>query len=87
MTNWMHRHVIDLANFSLEDYREVLALGHRFREMPSRRARKSPALQGHLVTTLFFEPSTRTKSSFELAAKNLSADVQSFSPGGSSISK
>jgi aspartate carbamoyltransferase catalytic subunit len=55
--------------------------------MPTTGARKLPALQGRLVTTLFFEPSTRTRSSFELAAKRLSADVQSFSPSSSSLSK
>jgi aspartate carbamoyltransferase catalytic subunit len=55
--------------------------------MPASGARKLPALQGRLVTTLFFEPSTRTRSSFELAAKRLSADVQSFSPSSSSLSK
>ena len=87
MTNWRHRHVIDLASFSLEDYREVLALADRFRETPSTGARRLPALQGHLITTLFFEPSTRTKSSFELAARRLSADVQSFTPTGSSLGK
>ena len=46
-----------------------------------------PALQGLLVTSIFFEASTRTKNSFELAAKRLSADVQSFSPSSSSLSK
>ncbi len=87
MSNWQHQHVIDLASFSLEDFQEVLSLAHRFREMPSTSPRKLPALQGHLVATLFFEPSTRTRSSFELAAKSLSADVQSFAPASSSIGK
>ena len=65
----------------------VLELAHRFRTMPLTGARKLPALQGRLVATLFFEPSTRTRSSFELAAKRLSADVQSFAPASSSLSK
>jgi aspartate carbamoyltransferase catalytic subunit len=78
---------LDLAAFSLEDYATVLELAQRFRAMPTTGARKLPALQGRLVTTLFFEPSTRTRSSFELAAKRLSADVQSFSPSSSSLSK
>jgi aspartate carbamoyltransferase catalytic subunit len=78
---------LDLAAFSLDDYATVLELAQRFRVMPSSGARKLPALQGRLVTTLFFEPSTRTRSSFELAAKRLSADVQSFSPSSSSLSK
>jgi aspartate carbamoyltransferase catalytic subunit len=79
--------VIDLAAFSLADYATVLELAQRFRTLPSGGARRLPALQGRLMTTLFFEPSTRTRSSFELAARRLSADVQTFSPGASSLSK
>ena len=87
MSDWTHRHVLDLAAFSLDDYAKVLELAQRFRAMPTSGARKLPALQGRLVTTFFFEPSTRTRSSFELAARRLSADVQSFSPSSSSLSK
>ena len=87
MSSWSHRHILDLSSFSRPDYAMVLELAHRFRSMPLTGARKLPALQGRLVATLFFEPSTRTRSSFELAAKRLSADVQSFSPGSSSLSK
>lgn len=79
--------MLDLAAFSLDDYATVLELAQRFRAMPVAGARKLPALQGRLMTSLFFEPSTRTRSSFELAAKRLSADVQSFSPSSSSLSK
>jgi aspartate carbamoyltransferase catalytic subunit len=84
---WRHRHVLDLAAFSVEDYATVLDLAQRFRALPQVGARKLPALQGRLVTSLFFEPSTRTRSSFELAARRLSADVQSFAPSASSLSK
>jgi len=87
LSDWTHRHVLDLAAFSLDDYTTVLELAQRFRAMPTSGARKLPALQGRLVTTLFFEPSTRTRSSFELAARRLSADVLSFTPGSSSLSK
>ena len=87
MSGWTHRHVLDLAAFSLDDFAVVLELAQRFRALPTAGARKLPALQGRLVATLFFEPSTRTRSSFELAAKRLSADVQSFSPASSSLSK
>ncbi len=87
MRGWHHRHILDLAAFSREDYAAVLDLAERFRSLPVTGARKLPALQGRLVATLFFEPSTRTRSSFELAAKRLSADVQSFSPSSSSLSK
>ncbi len=87
MGTWSHRHVIDLAAFSLADFATVLELAQRFRVMPTAGARKLPALQGRLMTSLFFEPSTRTRSSFELAAKRLSADVQNFAPSSSSLSK
>jgi len=87
LSDWTHRHVLDLAAFSLDDYAMVLELAQRFRAMPTSGARKLPALQGRLVTTLFFEPSTRTRSSFELAARRLSADVVSFTPSSSSLSK
>ena len=87
LSDWTHRHVLDLSAFSLDDFATVLELAQRFRVMPTSGARKLPALQGRLVATLFFEPSTRTRSSFELAAKRLSADVQSFSPSSSSLSK
>ena len=87
MTNWKHRHIINLARFSIEDFSSVIELANRFKSVTSKGTRKLPALQGKLVTSLFFEPSTRTRSSFELAAKLLSADVQSFSAATSSISK
>ena len=87
MSAWTHRHILDLSTFSREDYAAVLELAHRFSAMPVTGARRLPALQGRLVATLFFEPSTRTRSSFELAAKRLSADVSSFSPSSSSLSK
>ena len=87
MSGWHHRHILDLAAFSREDFAAVLELAQRFRSLPVTGVRRLPALQGRLVATLFFEPSTRTRSSFELAAKRLSADVQSFSPSSSSLSK
>ncbi len=87
MNPWNHRHIIDLASFSQEDYESVLQLAQRFRALPKTGSRKLPALQGRLIVTLFFEPSTRTRSSFELAAKRLSADVQSFNPNNSALSK
>ncbi len=87
MSRWTHPHVLDLAAFSREDFATVLELAQRFRSMPTSGSRRLPALQGRQVTSLFFEPSTRTRSSFELAARRLSADVQSFSPSSSSLSK
>tara|TARA_Y100001968_G_C19446896_1_gene765901 strand:+ start:2079 stop:3095 length:1017 start_codon:yes stop_codon:yes gene_type:complete len=87
MSTWKHKHIFDLASFSLKDYAEVLELATRFKALPISGSRKLPALQGRLITTLFFETSTRTRSSFELAAKRLSADIQSFSPSNSALNK
>ena len=84
---WSHRHILSLDRFSVLDYDTVLRTATSFQEVLSRRTKKVPALQGQLVTHLFFEPSTRTRSSFELAAKRLSADVLNFSPGTSSLTK
>ncbi len=87
MNNWKHNHILDLSTFSLDDYKTVLELTKRFKEVHKSSTRKLPALQGRLITNLFFEPSTRTRTSFELAAKRLSADVQNFSVSASSLSK
>ena len=87
MNNWNHNHILDLSTFSLDDYNTVLELTTRFKDIHKSSSRKLPALQGRLITNLFFEPSTRTRSSFELAAKRLSADVQNFSVSTSSLSK
>jgi aspartate carbamoyltransferase catalytic subunit len=81
------RHVISLADFSIADYELVLQTALSFREVLSRRNKKVPTLQGKVVANLFFESSTRTRNSFELAAKRLSADTLNFSPGTSSLSK
>lgn len=84
---WQHRHILSLSNFSPTDYATVINTAVSFQEVLSRRTKKVPTLQGRVVTNLFFEPSTRTRSSFELAAKRLSADVLNFSPGSSSLTK
>ncbi|MEM9771672.1 MAG: aspartate carbamoyltransferase catalytic subunit [Cyanobacteria bacterium P01_D01_bin.73] len=86
-SGWSHRHILSLDRFSVQDFNTVLQAAASFQEVLSRRTKKVPALQGQLVTHLFFEPSTRTRSSFELAAKRLSADVLNFSPGTSSLTK
>lgn len=86
-TPWHHRHILSLRGFSPADYATVTQTAVSFRDVLSRRTKKVPTLQGRVVTTLFFEPSTRTRSSFELAAKRLSADVLNFAPGSSSLTK
>ncbi|GAB4461655.1 MAG: aspartate carbamoyltransferase catalytic subunit [Elainellaceae cyanobacterium] len=85
--NWTRRHVLSLADFSPEEYDTVLQTAASFREVLSTRTKKVPALQGQVITNLFFESSTRTRSSFELAAKRLSADTLNFAPGTSSLTK
>jgi aspartate carbamoyltransferase catalytic subunit len=86
-TPWHRRHVLSLEDFSLAEYDTVLQTAASFQEVLSRRTKKVPALQGRVITNLFFEPSTRTRSSFELAAKRLSADTLNFAPGTSSMTK
>jgi len=87
MKPWPHKHILTLSNFSKDDYQSVLELAHKFNSINKTGTKKVSALQGLLVTSIFFEASTRTKHSFELAAKRLSADLQSFSPSSSSLSK
>ncbi|MGK7900439.1 MAG: aspartate carbamoyltransferase catalytic subunit [Hormoscilla sp.] len=88
MTNtWNRRHILSLADLTPDEYDTVLQTAASFVEVLSTRTKKVPALQGQVVANLFFEPSTRTRNSFELAAKRLSADTLSFAPGTSSLSK
>lgn len=87
VNSWQRRHVVGLADFTAAEYGLVLQTAASFREVLSRQLPKVPTLQGKVVANLFFEPSTRTRNSFELAAKRLSADVLNFSPGTSSLSK
>jgi aspartate carbamoyltransferase catalytic subunit len=84
---WTRRHILSLSDFSAAEYNTILQTATSFREVLSRRTKKVPTLQGQVVTNLFFEPSTRTRSSFELAAKRLSADTLNFSPSSSSLTK
>jgi aspartate carbamoyltransferase catalytic subunit len=86
-TTWTRHHVISLADFTPAEYDTVLQTAASFREVLSRRTKKVPTLQGQVVANLFFEPSTRTRSSFELAAKRLSADTLNFAASTSSITK
>ena len=84
---WTRHHILSLADFSPAEYDVVLQTASSFREVLSRRTKKVPTLQGQVVANLFFEPSTRTRSSFELAAKRLSADTLNFAAGTSSLTK
>lgn len=86
-TAWTRRHVISLADFTADEYNTVLQTAASFQEVLSRRTKKVPTLQGQVVANLFFEASTRTRNSFELAAKRLSADTLNFAPGTSALTK
>lgn len=86
-TTWNRHHVLSLSDFTNAEYNTVLQTAASFVEVLSRRTKKVPTLQGQVVANLFFEPSTRTRSSFELAAKRLSADTLNFASATSSITK
>lgn len=79
--------LLSLATLSVDEIQLVLATADSFKEVTGREIKKVPALRGKTVVNLFFEPSTRTRTSFELAAKRLSADVINFSPSSSSVVK
>jgi aspartate carbamoyltransferase catalytic subunit len=79
--------LLSLATLSSEDIKLILDTADSFKEVSGREIKKVPALRGKTVVNLFFEPSTRTRTSFELAAKRLSADVINFSPSSSSVVK
>jgi aspartate carbamoyltransferase catalytic subunit len=81
------RHLLSVADLGAAGIAEVLRLADRFAEVNRRPIPKVPALRGKTVVTVFFEDSTRTRLSFETAARRLSADVMSFSPGSSSLNK
>jgi len=85
--NWPHRHLIGIADLSADDIRTVLDLSDTFLEINERPIKKVPTLRGRTVINLFFEDSTRTRTSFEIAAKRMSADAVNISAKGSSASK
>ncbi|MCL1799082.1 MAG: aspartate carbamoyltransferase catalytic subunit [Eggerthellaceae bacterium] len=79
-----HKHLIDISEYSADDIMLVLELAVKFKEVNERTIKKVPTLKGFTVINMFNEPSTRTRSSFELAEKRLSCDSLNF--GGSSTS-
>ena len=82
-----HRHLLGLADYGADEIRLVLQTARAFRDVLERPIKKVPSLRGVTCCNLFFENSTRTRLSFELAEKRLSADVMNFSASGSSVSK
>lgn len=83
----MIKHLLSMNQLSAEDVTQILDTADSFREVGTRLIKKVPALRGRSVVNLFYENSTRTRISFELAAKRLSADVINFSSSGTSVSK
>ncbi|BEP16033.1 aspartate carbamoyltransferase catalytic subunit [Acidothermaceae bacterium B102] len=83
----MKRHLLSAADLSRDDALLVLDTAEELAEVATRPIKKLPTLRGRTVVNLFYEDSTRTRLSFEVAAKRLSADVINFSAKGSSVSK
>ncbi len=83
----MNEHLLSMHDVSADDVVRILDTADSLREVGTRVIKKVPALRGRTVVNLFYENSTRTRISFELAAKRLSADVINFSTSGSSVSK
>jgi aspartate carbamoyltransferase catalytic subunit len=80
-------HLLSIDNLDRDCIERIVAQAERFAEVSDREIKKVPALRGRMVLNLFYESSTRTRSSFELAAKRLSADVVNFAASGSSVEK
>ena len=87
LSSWTRKHLLGLEDLSADEIMAILDTAQSFAEISTRSRKKVPALQGRIVFNLFFENSTRTRTSFSLAAKRLSADTQDFSTSASSLSK
>ncbi len=86
-TPWTRRHLLELEALSRAEIETILDTAESFMEVSQRRRKKVGDLKGKVIVNLFFEPSTRTRTSFGLAAKRLSADTIDFTTSGSSLSK
>lgn len=86
-TTWTRKHLLDLESLSADEIGVILDTAEAFKDVSTRSVKKVPALRGRVVVNLFFEESTRTRTSFTLAAQRLSADVIDFSAKGSSVAK
>jgi aspartate carbamoyltransferase catalytic subunit len=84
---WTRRHLLGLEDLSRAEIEAILDAADGLVEVSQRRRKKLSTLKGKVVVNLFFEASTRTRTSFGLAAKRLSADTLDFTPSGSSVSK
>lgn len=84
---WTRKHLLGLRELSKDELIHIFDTAESFKEISQRSIKKAPPLRGKVVVNLFFEDSTRTRSSFTLAASRLSADVLEFAAKGSSVSK
>lgn len=84
---WAKKDLLGLENLSKEEIELILTTADSFKEVTTREIKKVPALRGKTVVNLFYEPSTRTRISFEIAAKRLSADVINIATETSSVRK
>ncbi len=87
MASLSHKDLLSVEQLSVEEINLILDTAEALKEVSARPVKKVPTLRGKTVINLFFEPSTRTRSSFELAEKRLSADTLNFSASTSSVSK
>ncbi|MFA4984570.1 MAG: aspartate carbamoyltransferase catalytic subunit [Candidatus Omnitrophota bacterium] len=84
---WTRKHLLGLEELDRQEVELILATADSFKEVSTRAIKKVPALRGQTVVNLFYEPSTRTRVSFEVAAKRLSADVINIAVETSSVKK
>ncbi len=84
---WRHHHILDVDDFTAEEIETVFNTTRAMKEVLSRPIKRVPTLRGKTIVNLFYEPSTRTRLSFELAAKYLSADVVNLNASVSSVAK
>jgi aspartate carbamoyltransferase catalytic subunit len=87
MAEFKHKHIIALRDLSKEDIELLISTAENMREINSRDIKKVPTLRGKTIINLFYEASTRTRTSFEIAAKRLSADTVNITPSSSSATK
>ena len=87
MRRFRHKDLLGMGSLSVEDIELILDTAGSLKEISKRDIKKVPTLRGKSIVNFFYEPSTRTRTSFEMAAKRLSADTVSLSVSGSSIVK
>jgi aspartate carbamoyltransferase catalytic subunit len=85
--SFRHKHIFGIEHLSVQDIHHIIATARSFKEVSSRPIKKVPTLRGKTIVNLFFEPSTRTRLSFEIAAKRMSADTFNITASSSSATK